>query len=375
MRQKLLVPIFIFLFLGLFIFGFVLNYYSSKTVSQNESTKQLNGDLVGLPFETFNVSLPVTHSFESFEILNDKVVVYENKVLYIHDLRETLSYKLVNVSRAFSTNFGVFFVYNDGCYNLFKDMKVKKVECSKDEVFIFSQNQSIVTFNKNFIKFGAKNYEVPFWRDEKVGFFKILNGYIFILHSSSKWNILIMVFDEDGNLLWKTTLEGDLVHYQFYNSTLFINIGSTGYSLPKDYGLYKISINGITKITDNYECYPKFEFEVYNNSIWIANHYEVVACSFEGEPIESFYDIKQFVTKNTVSDFGWHGLIFDNYLLISAKDAVLRESIYFCKYPEKCNYICTSVNRTVLIELTKIDNKIVLAYSCGSMRYLRIFRG
>jgi len=260
MRQKLLVPIFIFLFLGLFIFGFVLNYYSSKTVSQNESTKQLNGDLVGLPFETFNVSLPVTHSFESFEILNDKVVVYENKVLYIHDLRETLSYKLVNVSRAFSTNFGVFFVYNDGCYNLFKDMKVKKVECSKDEVFIFSQNQSIVTFNKNFIKFGAKNYEVPFWRDEKVGFFKILNGYIFILHSSSKWNILIMVFDEDGNLLWKTTLEGDLVHYQFYNSTLFINIGSTGYSLPKDYGLYKISINGITKITDNYECYPKFEF-------------------------------------------------------------------------------------------------------------------
>lgn len=163
-KQKWLIPIFIFLFLGLFIFGFVLNYYSSKTVSQNESPKQLNEDLVTLPFETFNVSLPVIQSFESFEILDDKVVVYENKVLYIHDLRKMLSYKPVNVSMAFSTNFGVFFIYNGSCYNLFTDMKFKKVECSKDEVFIFSQNQGIVTFNKSFIKFGAKNYEVPFLR-------------------------------------------------------------------------------------------------------------------------------------------------------------------------------------------------------------------
>lgn len=185
----------------------------------------------------------------------------------------------------------------------------------------------------------------------------------------------MMAFDEDGNLLWKTTLEDDLVHHQLYNGTLFINVGSTGYSLPKDYGLYKISTNGITRITKGYECYPKFEFKVYNNSIWIANHYEVVACSLEDEPVESLYEVGQFVTKNTVSDFGWHGLISDNYLLISAKDAVFSESIYFCKYPEKCNYICTSVNMTVPIELTKIDNKIVLAYSCEGRSYLEIIGG
>lgn len=322
-------------------------------------------------FEVSSLSIPLTRHFEQSEVWNERVVVYENSSLYIYDLNKSVSYRLGNISRAFLTNFAIFFVHNRTCYNVFPKMKVEKVECPSDALFVFFTDQGKILFNGTSVKFGSKKYWVPLWRDEEVHLFRLSGGYALILYTPGGWSITLMFFDQNGSLRWEKRFTGDLTHYQLYNGDLFINIGSRYLSLPSDYGIYKISPDGVERITNNYKCYSKFGFTIHNASIYVANHYEVTACSLRGEITASFVGIKWFVSGNTLSDFGWHGLMTGRYLLVTSKDSVFWENIYLCRYRDKCVKLCRARNAEPL-DLRIIQNKIVMLYKCGNKKLLKI---
>ncbi len=301
-------------------------------------------------------------------------MVYTNSSLYVYDFNNSVFYRLVNVSKAFLTNFGVFFVYNGTCYNMFRGRNITEIKCSGNELFVFQSNRFLIALNGSFIKFGSRSYRVSTWEDVVFHLFRLSDGYAFIAYSPKAWKVTLMFFNQRGNLLWSKTLTGDLTHYQVYKGRLFINIGSLHLSLPRDYGIYEISRRGTARITHDYECFSKFGFTVYNDSIHIANQYEVVACSLDGNVTEHFSGIKWFVNGNTFSDFGWHGLLKGNYLLVDAKDALLWENIYLCRYQYKCIRLCRA-KKALPIELWEIGDKMVVAYQCGDEKLLKVLKG
>jgi len=324
-------------------------------------------------FRTSYLSLPLTQQYEKIGIWNGEVIVYTNSSLYVYDLNRSISYKLINVSKAFLTNFGVFFVYNKTCYNMFHGINMTKVECSNGELFTFRLDPFLIAFDGSSIKFGNRTYRVLTLGDEIFYLFKLFDGYVFVLYSPQAWKVTLMFFDQMGDLLWSKRLIGDLTHYQIYKGRLFINIGSLHLSLPRDYGIYIISRRGIERVTHGYRCFSKFEFTVYNDSIHIANQYEMIACSLNGDATKHFSEIKRFVNENTFSDFGWHGLLRGNYILMDAKDAVSWENIYFCRYRDKCTKLCRA--KTALpIELQKIGDKIIVVYQCREKKLLKIWK-
>ncbi|WP_456396528.1 hypothetical protein [Thermococcus sp.] len=324
-------------------------------------------------FRILYLSLPLTQQYEKIEIWNGDVIVYANSSLYIYDFNRSVSYRLVNVSKAFLTNFGVFFVYNGTCYNLFHGRNITRIKCSDSELFVFQSNQLLIAFNGSSMKFRSRIYRVSTWGDEVFQLFKLSDGYVFVLYSPKAWKVTLMFFNSQGNLLWSKVLSGDLIHYQVYEGKLFINIGSVYLSLPPDYGLYEISSKGTERITHGYKCFSKFEFTVYNDSIHIANQYEVTECSLDGNVTKYFDRIKWFVSGNTLSDFGWHGLLKGNYLLVDAKDAVSWENIYLCKYQDKCIKLCRA-KKALPIGLWEIGDKIVAAYQCGNRKLLKVWK-